>query len=167
MHDNELIISPMEPNNPLFFFEPHPEEEDEPPRLEISPSTSPRMPVTLSRVSVLRGSGFFFQEPMMGIRPAMSEDTEDTLDVASELWIVDVTGGSVIGVEYESPVMTGTVTVLPDLTIVDDTIVGPSELVLDGDGFLLLPGVDDTPRLVLGRMVDEELENEDPGLLLL
>jgi hypothetical protein len=97
----------------------------------------------------------------------MSEDTEDTLDVASELWIVDVTGGSVIGVEYESPVMTGTVTVLPDLTIVDDTIVGPSELALDGDGFLLLPGVDDTPRLVLGRMVDEELENEDPGLLLL
>jgi hypothetical protein len=128
MHDNELMISPMEPNNPLFFFEPHPEEEDEPPRSEISPSTSLRMLFTLLRVSVLRGSGFFFQELMIGIRPAISKDTEDTLDVASELWIVEVTGGRVIGVEYLSPVTTGNTTVLPDSTIVEDTMVGPSEM---------------------------------------
>jgi hypothetical protein len=172
MHTNELMISPMAPNNPLFFFEPHPEEEDEPPRSEISPSTSLRMPFTLFNVSVLRGSGFFFQELMIGIRPAISEDTEDTLDVASELWIVDVTGGRVIGVEYESPVMTGTDTVLPDSIIVENTMVGRSELAFDGDRLLLLPlleggVVDETPMLVLVLTVGEALADEESVLLLL
>lgn len=63
----------------------------------MRPSTSLLTPLSLPRVSDFSGVGFLFQELMIGIRPAIWEDTEDTLDVAWELAIVVVIGGRVIG----------------------------------------------------------------------
>ena len=68
----------------------------------------------LSRVSDLRDDGFVFQDLIIGIRPATPEDTEDTLDVAWELAIVVIIGGRVIADEYNPPLMTGTISVMPD-----------------------------------------------------
>ena len=114
IQDNLLMISPIVPSKPLFFFEPHPKEDESAPRLEIRSSISLLIGLILLRVSDLSNVGFAFQELIIGIRPASSDDTEDTLDVAWEPAKVVVTGGRVIGDEYNPPLMTGTVSVLPD-----------------------------------------------------
>lgn len=59
-------------------------------------STSVIIGLILLRVSVLRGVGFAFHELIIGIKPAISVDTEETLDVTCSLFRVVVTDGGVI-----------------------------------------------------------------------
>lgn len=109
MQDNLLMTSPIAPSKPLFIFlEPHPEDEESPPRSEMRSSISLLTGLILSSVSSLRGSGFFFQELIAPIKTTTSEETEDTLEVACWLAMVVVTGGRVIGDEYDPPEMIGT-----------------------------------------------------------
>ena len=83
MQDSLLMTSPIAPSNPLFIFlEPHPEDEESPPRSEMRSSMSLLTGLILSSVSSLRGSGFFFHELIAPIRSTISEETEDTLEVA-------------------------------------------------------------------------------------
>lgn len=57
--------------------------EDEPlPKLERTLSTSPLIPLTLLRVSVLSGIGFAFKELILGIKARISEVTKDAADDA-------------------------------------------------------------------------------------
>ena len=112
IQDKLLTIPLIVPIKPLFLLEPHPEKEESGPKLEMRSSTSFLTDLTLVRVSDLSEVGFAFQELMTGTRPASSEDTEDTLDVASELAMVVVIGGRVIGDEYDPSVITDTVSVL-------------------------------------------------------
>ena len=107
-------MSPIVPSKPLFLFEPHPKDDESAPRLEMRSSISLLTGLILLRVSDLSDVGLAFQDLITGMRPASSEDTEDTLDVAWELARVVVTGGSVIGDEYNPPLMTGMVSILPD-----------------------------------------------------
>ena len=130
IQDNVFTISSNAPSKPLFLFEPHPDEDETPPRSEMRSSTSSLTGLILLRVSDLSNVGFAFQELMIGIRPASSEDTEETLDVAWELARVVVIGGRVIGDEYDPPLMTGTVSVVPDCMIVTATIEGAPNVTL-------------------------------------
>ncbi len=114
MQDNPLTISLIAPSAPLFLLAPHPEEVEPPPKPEMRSSTSFLTGLILPRVSDLSGVGFAFQDLMIGIRPASSEDTDSTLDVAWELASVVVVGGRVIGTEYDPPLIIGTIPVLPD-----------------------------------------------------
>ena len=82
MQDNVLTMSPTRPRRPLFFFEMHGLDDGSLPRSEMRPSTSLLISLTLLRVSVLSGVGFARQELMIGIKPTIWEDTDDTADVA-------------------------------------------------------------------------------------
>jgi len=141
IQDNLFMILPIVPSKPLFPFEPHPEDDEPPPRLEMRSSTSLLTGLILLRVSDLSNVGFAFQELIIGIKPASSEDTEETLDVAWALARVVVIGGRVIGDEYDPPPMTGTVSVLPDWTIVAVVIEGAPIVTLGRDELLLLLAV--------------------------
>ena len=114
MQDSPLTISPIAPSAPLFLLAPHPEELEPPPNSEMRFSTPFLIGLILSRVSDLSGVGFAFHDLMMGIRPASSEDTDFTLDVACELASVIVVGGRVIGTEYDPPLIIGIIPVLLD-----------------------------------------------------
>ena len=130
IQDNPCTISPIAPSKPLFLFDPHAEEDNPPPRSDIRPSTSLLTGPILSRVFVLSEDGFAFQDLIIGIRPATSEDTEDTLDVAWELAIVVTIGGRVIGDGYDPPLMTGAVSVVPDCMIITGAIEGVPNVTL-------------------------------------
>ena len=95
MQDNPLMMSLIGPSRPLFRFELHPEEEP-PPRSSMRSSTSVIIGLILLRASIFRGVGFTFHELITGIKPAISVDTEETLDVTGSLFRVVVTGGGVI-----------------------------------------------------------------------
>ena len=77
-------MSLIVPRKTLFLFEPHPQQDESPRRLEVRCSESLLTGLILSRAFALGNVGFAFQESIIDIRPASSEDTEDTLDVAWE-----------------------------------------------------------------------------------
>lgn len=108
IQDNPFIVSPIVPSRPLFRFESHPEEES-PPRSVMRSSILFMTVLILSRVSGLRGVGSAFHELITGIRPTISEDTEETLDVACSLLRVVVIGGTVIVEEDVGVLMTESV----------------------------------------------------------
>ena len=84
MQDNLLMMSLIESSRPLFRFELHPKEES-PLRSSMRSSTSVIIGLILLRVSVLKGVGFAFHELTICIKPAISVDTEETLDVICSL----------------------------------------------------------------------------------
>lgn len=108
------MISSIASSNPLFLFESHLEKDEPPLRLEMRSFTSFFIDLILSRVSDLSGVGFVFQELIKDIRLTSSEDIEDTLIVASMTVKIVVIDGRVIDDEYDSSVMTDTISVVSD-----------------------------------------------------
>jgi hypothetical protein len=115
MHANALIALLMKSKRPLFlrFLELQgADDEVLPPRLEMMFSTSLLTFSTDFNVLSFRESGSDFQEFRIGMRAMISEETDETLDVARAPVTVVVTGGRVIGVS-DPPTITGTVLVTP------------------------------------------------------
>lgn len=135
MHVNALIALPMKSKRPLFFFLWWQGEDDEelPPRFEIRFSTSFLTFSTEFNVLFLRLSVSDFQEFKIGMRATISDEADDTLDVAGAPLMVVVAGGRVIGVADPSMIM-GTVLVTPSWTITEVTTIGttnPMGLLVD------------------------------------
>lgn len=125
MHVNALIALPMKSKRPLFFFLGWQGEDDEepPPRSEIIFSTSFLTFSTEFKVLFFSESVFDFQEFKIGMRAMISDETDDTLDVARAPVMVVVAGGRVIGVADPSMMM-GTVLVTPFWTTVEVITIG-------------------------------------------
>ncbi len=128
MHVNALIALPMKSKRPLFFFLRWQGEDDEelPPRFEIIFSTSFLTFSTEFNVLFLRELVSDFQEFKIGMRAMISDETDDTLDVARTPSMVVVAGGRVIGVADPSMIM-GTVLVTPFWTTVEVTTIGTAD----------------------------------------
>lgn len=115
MHANALMALLMKSKRPLFlrFLELQGDDDEVlPPRLEMMFSTSLLTFSTDFNVLSFRESGSDFQEFRIGMRAMISEETDETLDVARAPVTVVVTGGRVIGVS-DPPTITGTVLVTP------------------------------------------------------
>lgn len=78
------------------------------------------------KVPFFRESVSDFQEFKIGMRAMISDETDDTLDVARTPVIVVVAGGRVIGVADPSMIM-GTVLVTPFWTTVEVTTIGAAD----------------------------------------
>lgn len=129
IHVSALMALPIKSKRPLFFFFFELQDEDDeelPPRLEIIVSTSFLTFSTEFNVLFLRDSVSDFQELRIGMRAMISEETDDTLDVARAPVIVVVAGGRVIGVADPSMII-GTVLVTPFWTTVEVTTLGAAD----------------------------------------
>jgi hypothetical protein len=146
IHDKVLIMSPMAPKRPLLLLELHPEDES-PPRSEITDSTSLMTSSTLLRVSVLSPVGSAFQELMKGMRAMISEDTEDTLEVAATPVTVVVAGGTVI-VSDDPGAVVAAVVVVPESTVVEVGAVVAPGVVSEEDTSVLVPSTGSSVEVV-------------------